>query len=133
MVGSFQKELETKNVEEITKFKKRIDLGQKFFEEFEGSRMQTGQFTKERLEKLNTKQLQVLAKSFGQNPKRPKAELVASMIGAPKSIPATQSKYWKKDGKCVLVQRLREARESVNYPHKRQIAAIEKAAIKQGR
>jgi hypothetical protein len=130
MVGSFQKEIETKNLDDIAKFKKRIDLGQKFFEEFEGLRMQTGNFTAEELDKLTIPQLQVLAKSFGQNPKRVKAELVASLTGAPKSIPATQSKYWNKDGKCVLVQRLREARDAVNYPHPRQALAAEKAAMR---
>ena len=132
LVGAVRNNLKTLSPEAIEKFKKEIDKAQDIFEEFEATRLATSNnFTEEELAKLGLKKLQMIAKSFRMSAKMSEKTLIKNLTGKPKSIPVTQTKYWKtSDNKSTLVQRLREAREVVGYFHPRQLAASEQAAMK---
>ena len=132
LIGAVKNNIDTLKPETIENFKKEIDKAQEIFEEFEATRLATSNnFTEEELAKLGLKKLQMIAKSFRMSAKMSEKTLIKNLTGKPKSIPVTQTKYWKtSDNKSTLVQRLREAREVVGYFHPRQLAAAEQAAMK---
>jgi hypothetical protein len=136
MIGTVQKRT-TLTEEEKDAFKGRVNLAQELFEEFEATRLATrSNFTAEELRGLGYKKLQMIAKSFRLNAKMSENGLVVELTGKPKSIPVTQTKYWKdKDNRSVLIARLREARTAYktvtgeDITHPRQQVAMDRAAI----
>jgi len=134
-VGQVQRNKDSLSIEDIETFKNRIKLGQELFEEFEAARLATNtHFTAEELEKMDRSKLQKIAKGFRVKATMSNKNLIATLTGRPKSIPAIKTKYWKnKDGRSILISRLREAREAYkaatgeDFSHPRQIAAAERA------